>query len=225
MSCTADRALNPEAFRSLIHMHGQKIRYWRASPCPCNNPQGGDYSRACPYGCQYGFLYEEVTLGPAVRAYIYSSKSSILHPDLGWIKVATTMIETMADEIYLSRGDKILSVDAQYVARETRRRGSSDSDELSQLFAFAIDALIVQSASYVPGTDYQLQTDNATGVSTINWIGNSPSEGTVYSVLYKYRPMFWCVGDPMTPPRPSQFNGVPLVQKSELSLKHPSEAG
>lgn len=224
MSCTADRTLDPEAFRALIRTHGQKVRYWRAIPCPCNYLQGAEYSRTCPHHDRYGFIYEEIAIPSHVRAYIYSSSSRVLHPDLGWIKATTTMVQTMPDEIYLHTGDKLLSTQAQLAARETRKRGSGRFDELSQLHVSGIDALIVQGDQFEQGTDYRLDVDPATGKSRIEWVGTAPVNGTVYSVLYQYNPLFWVVGGSMTPPRPSQYQGKPLVQRSELSLKHPSEA-
>lgn len=224
MSCMADRTLDPEAFRALIRTHGQKIRYWRAVPCPCSDPQDAEYSRTCPHHDRYGFIYEEMVLPDHIRAYIYSSSSRLLHPDLGWIKATTTMAQTMPDEIYLHTGDKLLSTEARIAARETRKRGAGPFDELSQQFVAEIDALIVQGDRFEPETDYRLDVDPSTGKSRIEWVGTAPVNGTVYSVLYQYQPLFWVVGGPMSPPRPSQYNGKPLVQRSELSLKHPSEA-
>lgn len=229
------RSLNPEAFRRLIQTHGQRVRYWRATPCPCRNPETGRYERICSHGCRYGYFYYEAELDAAsaggcgnlngVRAYIFKAKKAVQDAESGlYINVGDTMITTLPDEIFFDVGDMFLSLDAQVVAREVRERGGADTDELTQLFPFAVDEIRIAGTVY-DAADYQLVVDDATGAGVIKWLSNAPATGKNYTVMYRRRPLYWSLGQVYSLPRPSDYGGKPLPLTGALSLKHPSAAG
>lgn len=209
-----DRVLNPEEFRALIAMHGMRVRYYRAFPCPCRNPATGDFARDCALlqagECNGAIAYREQTLPGAARVYFDRAKKTVDDSELGLITVGDMMAYAMPDEVPLERGDRLVVLDWFLETREVRQRGDSDRDALIQKFPFAIDNISwLDGADWVDGasgTDASLVKDgNGNGVVVWSSAGNAPPEGQNYTIIYRYRPTVFVGGASFMPSRASVF--------------------
>lgn len=214
-----DRVLNVEDFRALIQLHGFRVRYDRAFECPCRNPNTGDFSRNCPLmlagDCNGQTAYRNQVLPAKAKVYFDRAKKPVDDSQLGMITVGDIMAYSMPDWVPLEQFDRLTVLDYAFEMRETRQRGETNSDPVTQKFGFALDAISwLDGSGWVDGetaigdgivTDAKMQTDDATGVSNIVWQagGKVPAPGTNYTVIYRYRPTMYVSGISFMPSRPA----------------------
>lgn len=213
MPITPERNLDPEDFRCLIEMYGMPVKYFRAIPCPHVNPEMNEAPRDCPLiatgDCVGAVAYREQQLPAGAKVLFQRARKEVADSELGFVTVGDLMAYTMPDWIPLERLDRIVAMDWQYEMRETRRRGTTDREKVTQKFPFALDAvswLIGDSWEDAKvGEDVTLEVDESTGIGEIVWQSGKPSAipDTNYSVIYRYRPTFYASGISLMPSRPT----------------------
>lgn len=233
-----DRALDPEAFRALIAMHGVVVRWWRSRTCPCRNPEAGEFSRTCPLlvagTCDGAWVYEEQTVPAAARVYFDRAKKTVEDSELGLIQVGDLMAYAMTDEVPFERPDRLLLTEWWLDAKETIKHDSDDV--LSQPHGFALDSVkwlnaqnTLITSTIGAGGDVTMTTGND-GTSRLVWRsgGTKPPNGTNVSVLYRYRPMVYVNGVSFMPARMASGMGnsstrYGLPVRGLMTLKKPQE--
>jgi len=221
--------LNPCACRQALSVHGETIRWFRASPCDCRDPRDPDFGdhRGCEK-CEHGYVYTEQVIPTGARAMVTMVRREQIHPDLGFIARGDLMCVTMPDEIPLGNWDKIVLLERTIPAKEIVTKGEDVLRHTYPSSVTMVSAGEVMFTRWTPGDgedepaagDWSF--DVATGTITWHEDGASPEEGAVYAVEYLFHPVFWYDGSAITVPRPVADIGF-LPQSGRLSLKHPSE--
>ncbi len=186
-------------FSSIIETFGQKLKYYSGRLCSCVAENNGLPKIDC--GCNLGFWYDEPEDIIGVRTsvdykylntpqgMIYNGGAKLTIPK--YVEVEENGKWLTKEQIAykkLAHGDVIV-VDNK-VRRDTDvlRKGVRD-----KLFAFDIQEIISISQAnkiFIPTIDFVL---NGT---TIQWIGDQPSEGSYYTVEFNCKQQYkvWEVG-------------------------------
>lgn len=230
-----DRALDPEAFRFLIHTHGARVKWYRSIPCPCRNPQNGDYTRECELQCNGGYFYDLEPTPDGTKVYFDRAKKTVDDSQLGYVTQGDIMAYSMPDEVPFERLDKLVVMDWELEIRETCNRGTGAYDYLTQPWGFAIDlAGYIANGAFVrlPKTAYSLDCTDK-GKTKFTWLASAPAAGQNYTIIYRYRPTVWVNGSSfmpsrmsfMQPPAPTANGRYGLPVRGLMALKHPEELG
>jgi len=207
--------LNPEVFRQAIRAGGETIRWWRAVPCSCYNPEYNKFDRSCTK-CEFGHIYTEQTLAADVRALVSREKRKYPHTEEGLIKAGDLNIQVWPAEILLTPMDKVVLLQRPKPHSERVARGE---DTLSRPYPSALVDVRDSGTEYTIGTDCTLDTTTR----VITWTdGAGPDDGDTYTVTYKYFPIYWFVFGDETPTRPIPGYGAEQTpQQGYLVEKHP----
>ena len=205
--------LNPEAYRQLIQVHGERFRWLKAVPSDQYNPATGLNQDRTDIHSDHGHIYLDQGI---FRGLVAEQKRDMLHPDFGWVLAGSLWLTVMADEVRFGTFDKVVLLDRTLLARERCVKGT---DALGRLYPVAVVSIADSSGTYVQGVDYELDAAER----KIRWLtgGNAPADGATYAVEYTYNPVFWLVVEQTRVPRPFFGTSVPGPQRCLLSLAPP----
>jgi len=210
--------LNPIAARQLIATQGERIRWFEALPCDCRDPGDPDYGDFATCGkCQHGYVYRERMLPDGVKALVYRERRQFLHADWGFVGVGELYITTMPDQIPLGNFDRVVLTERAMPKKELVRLGE---DVLREEFPLVVLTVAEGDTEFVAGVDYSF--DEAEG--RIVWLdGGARPDGAIYTVHYRYAPVYWYTGSSMTAPRPMPGHSVQWPQTGLLQVSFPTE--
>lgn len=205
--------LNPEAYRQLILVHGEQFRWLKAMPSDRYNPATGLNEDRLDVHSDHGHIYFDRGV---YRGLVTEQKRDMLHPEFGWVLAGALWLTTMPDEVLFGPFDKVVLLEREQVARERCVKGD---DRLGQLYPFAAIAVADSTRVYRPDVDYRLDAQNR----KIVWLdgGNAPEEGATYSCEYRYRPVYWFLGENLRLPRPVFGSSLLTPQRGLLSIRPP----
>lgn len=213
--------LNPCAARQLIRTQGERVRWLEALPCDCRDPSDPTtYDRNCPV-CSFGYVYRERKLPEGVKALVHSERRSFLHAEFGYVSMGDLYITTMADELPLGDFDRVVLVERSRPKKELVHRGAEGvPDPLAEEFPTAVLTVADAATEFVEGADWSFDAE----AGAIVWLpdGARPARA-VYSVHYRYAPVYWYTGSGMTAARPMPGGIGSWPQSGRLELKHPVE--
>jgi hypothetical protein len=170
-----------------------------------------------------GRLYEEMVLAPDVRVHIYNTKTEVFGTEFGMALKGSTAIRTIADEIELARGDRVLLTGKhrRILARTLVTRGAApiegqpnEADELPHHFVQNVAKILIGGA-IVEENRYRVSQDaNQRGVE---WL-DPPPDGTEYGVAWRFAPLYYFAGQE-NQQSPADADGERLMQQGILTLE------
>lgn len=213
--------LNPVAAQQQIRMQGERLRWFQALPCDCqddSDPSYGDY-RGCGQ-CEHGYIYREQAVGGSVRALVTAQKREYLHPEVGMIRVGDLWLTSRVEELPISKFDKVVLIERAVPKKERVVRGTGLSDALAEAYPVEVVTVADGATEFVEGVDYLFdETEGA-----VVWIdGGAAPRGQTYAVDYRHAPVYWYVGAMMTEARPMPGARLKWPQRGLLTVKFPEE--
>lgn len=207
---------NPALDTLNIAQLGERIAWWRASPCSCYDPATNYDGQAGCDLCEHGYIYRQQKADEQLRGIVEQVRREHIHPDFGVVQVGDLLLMTMPDEVPVSTWDKIVLLDREYEDWDRLVKGSRDSITNPGDYVGKVREVSDSGKVYGEGEDWEF-----TSPDTITWLdgGSAPSAGVVYAVLFVRRPTFWYVGGERTGARPSRLSKKFLRQTGKLVKK------
>jgi len=205
--------LNPEAYRQMIQVQGERFRWLKAVPSDQYNPATGLNQDRQDVHSDHGHLYLDQGV---FRGLITQQKRDMMHPEFGWVLAGSLWLTTMPDEVRFGPFDKVVLLDRTQLARERCVKGE---DNLGQVYPVQVLTVADSTATYVEDVDYRLDAADR----RLTWLpgGSSPADGATYACEYLYNPVYWFLGEGMRAPRPTFGTTIMTPQRGLLSLTPP----
>lgn len=172
------KGMTSDDFRTQMRLHGERVRWWKAYRPAEGIAWSGLEGPGGEHPTSQGLLLIEQPLDSAVRVQMYSNREEVVDESFGLIRIGTTMIACVPDEIELSRGDRVLGLDRTKLEREVIEQDST----LSRQFPASITRIVSVSTGVIDANTYTLDG------RTIDWVGTPPSG--VLLVDYRFYPVY-----------------------------------
>jgi hypothetical protein len=194
-------------------LHGEPCRAWAGYLVPEGTP-GRERN---------GRLYEELMLAPDVRVVISNTETEVYGTEFGVALKGSTRIRTLADELELARGDRVLLTGKHrwILARTLVTRGAApiqgqpeEADELPHHFVQDIRKILIGD-QIVDSSRYRVSQDAEQW--GIEWL-DPPPDGTEYSTAWRFAPLFYFAGQENRQ-SPADADGERLMQQGVLTLE------
>jgi hypothetical protein len=185
------KRFDPRKYRRQNQVYGVPVRWWKAQICDCVDPSTGAPSETCTLCEANGRRYIEQTIplssfdGKPCRALLFETETELVDHELGAIKQGSTAIAVMPDELPLTRLDRIMPIDAQFVEgkRQTVQRGADAIDRLENRPVISIPWVARRETVYQLGRDYVV---HETGIEWLDGPGAiAPDAGQMYAIEYQ----------------------------------------
>jgi hypothetical protein len=183
-------------YRRQNQVYGVPVRWWRALPCECVDPDTDQPDDACNLCEANGRRYVEQQIklsafdGNPSRVLVGQTKIAMVDAEFGSIKEGSTQISVMPDEIDLARLDRVSLIDPGLVetVRQIIERGEGLFDAVERTPVVSISLVIRSSTVYVNGRDFASHEHGITWLTGPDAI--RPPEGVRYIVETQVRPVF-----------------------------------
>lgn len=203
-------------YRRQNQTRGVVLRWWRALPCECVDPRSGEADAECTLCEADGRRYVEqfpisAFDGQPSRALVYQTQVEQQDAEWGPIKVGSTAISVMPDEMPITRLDRVVVPSLREARCDTVTRGAGADDALPFAPVAAVSR-VEQNGVAFAATAWSLTLGN-----TLHWTGIArPAPGTRVTVFCEVNPVFVAL-DAGGHPRPSGSGG-PLPRELVLTL-------
>lgn len=173
------------SFDNLIKVHGYYLDLYHAIKCPCVDQTSGAPDPNCRY-CSNGWQYygkEEI------RGVMMNLDVEKQFSESGGFLLGSAMLTVQATTD-LAYHDRIVNRKSVMSFNELIVRGSAATDKTRFPIVESLRIVGKNGVVYLPDTDFTINEGQ------IQWLGNAPTPGDYYSVLYKMRPSYLCLQSP-----------------------------
>jgi len=181
----ASQGLTSDDYRRQYAAHGETFRVWEAAPVT-----GGSNKS--------GLLFTEIELDDTARGYFYQTRREIEIEEFGLIPRGSTAFSVLPDVVELGENFRLLRTAQEWKGRAQITRGSGSTDSLPERFVTAITQVLLSGGSEAAADDVEAVSADSPDdddLGGIQWLGNAPAAGTVYTVRFRYHPLFVCLGE------------------------------
>ena len=204
--------ITADDYRAQYQQHGRRLRWWKAFLCGDEligeviGPGGEMVERN-------GYVYIEQVLADDVRCMLYQTKRDFFDPEFGVVPKGSTGISVLPDEIELARLDRVALTDSAWIGRDYVKRGDGEIDELVRQPVVSISQVLF-NGNFLNAANY-ISASNG-----VRWMGGQLAEGSLYSIEYRYLPMFEFLGEEQGVVQRGA-DGSFLPQRGAVNLKQP----
>lgn len=182
--------MTAEDFRREYRKHGRPVRWWKALHVGVGNTGPGDIR---PEANGYCFIEQETlkdgetALAGLKVAIFWSTQGGVPHQEFGYVRMDSTEVGVLPDEIELSRMDRLCPADVS-VRRNVQITKVSGTHDLLPFKPVAEIVSIMANGVVLSAASYEVEARG------IHWLSAIPSVGTKLIVEYRDNPLFEVTG-------------------------------